>query len=742
MDQSRRAVESYWRSKMIDVATSDEDKVTPVYKLEEICDLLRSSHVSIVKEIVEFILKRLQHKSPIVKQKALRVIKYAVGKSGADFKREMSRNSVAVRQLIHHKGQPDPLKGDALNKAVRETAQEALSAIFSGEDTSKPPPKEGLAQRIQGFGNTSYDAPSDDNKSFLSEVVGIGSATIKQGFNNLTQAQTTNKNNTGTYRSPNLRRSLTNETNYSETLPTSRLSADVSGPWGQEVKATQADYTSGGAGSGSSSSYSREKSREERLLETIVTSGGVRLQPTRDALHVFLTEASKLDALALSHALETKLQSHMWQVCVRGLCVLEAILRKKDDEHFLIVASYFTENMDVIFKCSDSPQASVREKANKVLSLLNGEQSGSRISQPDKNLKTEKPVVQMPDLIDTNDANENDSSIRTSDENTASLMDDFFGDADVHVNQPANNDDLFTDVQTNQPGNNDDPFADVSFHGQNNKEDESGDIFSGMATVDKTAAVLTQTTSSGSGPELFDIFGSESIIPQGQGNSKNNVNDLMAGLSVNGNESSPLKNGTPETLFSIPTTNPNQQVNDVLSNMLQFQAQGITPNPMFPMDPNTYNALSSGLMFNPMAYASQPINYAAMSNLLAQQQYLSNLQSQNSGSASSASAFPDIFNPVIASQAPTSTMNGSKKEDTKAFDFISDHLAAARDPRRLGVYGCVEVRRYDCQLRVNRPRTAVIIVEESRVSSAVYSSSSMCFEPITISIFKFRCVVN
>ncbi|GKD67558.1 VHS domain-containing protein [Tanacetum coccineum] len=69
MDQSRRAVESYWRSKMIDVATSDEDKVTPVYKLEEICDLLRSSHVSIVKEIVEFILKRLQHKSPIVKQK-------------------------------------------------------------------------------------------------------------------------------------------------------------------------------------------------------------------------------------------------------------------------------------------------------------------------------------------------------------------------------------------------------------------------------------------------------------------------------------------------------------------------------------------------------------------------------------------------------------------------------------------------------------------------------------------------
>lgn len=54
---------------MVEGATSDEDKVTPVYKLEEICDLLRSSHPSIVKEVSEFILKRLDHKSPIVKQK-------------------------------------------------------------------------------------------------------------------------------------------------------------------------------------------------------------------------------------------------------------------------------------------------------------------------------------------------------------------------------------------------------------------------------------------------------------------------------------------------------------------------------------------------------------------------------------------------------------------------------------------------------------------------------------------------
>lgn len=230
----------------------------------------------------------------------------------------MQRNSVAIRQLIHHKGQPDPLKGDALNKSVRETAQEALTALFSGEDTSKPPPNESLTKRIQGFGNTNFDPPSDDKKSFLNEVVGIGSATIKQGLNNLTQNHTLNKNNsTGNYKSPDMRRSLTNEPSYNGNLPSARLSTDVSGPWGQEVKASQTDNSSGSSGPGSR--YSSVKSREERLLETIVTSGGIRLQPTRDALQVFLTEASKLDALVLSQALEAKLQSHMWQVRILSM---------------------------------------------------------------------------------------------------------------------------------------------------------------------------------------------------------------------------------------------------------------------------------------------------------------------------------------------------------------------------------------------------------------------------------------
>lgn len=253
---------------------------------------------------------------------ALRLIKYSVGKSGTDFRREMQRHSAVVRQLFHYKGQLDPLKGDAPNKAVRDMAHEAISAIFSEEN--KPAPVEDLSlnKRIQGFGNTNFEMPSEDKKSFLSEVVGLGSASIKQGLSSFAQGNSMRKNENGSYRSPNLRRSLTIENDYSdryepvelrnETQGGYGISKNVAGgSWNQDSRVVKEDMLNGD----SSASYTGSKTREEKLLETIVTSGGVRLQPTRDAIQVFLVEAAKLDALAMSRALEAKLQSPLWQAC-------------------------------------------------------------------------------------------------------------------------------------------------------------------------------------------------------------------------------------------------------------------------------------------------------------------------------------------------------------------------------------------------------------------------------------------
>ncbi|XP_020225364.1 protein MODIFIED TRANSPORT TO THE VACUOLE 1 [Cajanus cajan] len=699
MESSRRAVESYWRSRLIDSATSDEDKITPVYKLEEICELLRTSHVSIVKEVSEFVLKRLEHKSPIVKQKALRLIKYAVAKSGVEFRREMQRHSVAVRQLFHYKGQLDPLKGDALNKAVRDTAHEAISAIFS-EDNNKPAPSEDLNRRIQGFGNTNYEPPTEDKKSFISEVVGIGSASIKQGLNSLTQGHSLMKNNDpGSYKSPNLRRSLTNEAEHSDRYEPvayrneSQSSFGVSknqstGPWIQDSRINKVETTNGESGASSVES----KTREEKLLETIVTSGGVRLQPTRDAIQVFLTEAAKLDALALCHAIELKLQSPIWQVRMKAVCVLEAILRKKDDDHFSPVEYYFTENKDVVLRCSESPQASLRERAMKVTGLLGGGQPNSWAINSEKAVKTENATVaELPDLIDTGDSNDyhgtNDTVKSTADQNIANLtssnppVDDLFGDFSGSISA----------VQESK--SDDDPFADVSFHTSENNE-HTDDLFSGMSVGgDKQDDHESHRQGNISDPQLIDIFSSNSE----QENHKELVTDLMSGLSMDENTSSMKQKGTSpslqsESLFSGLN---NHIADNTSGGILNSQPAGFNANPMFSTGPLPYN-LQPGFMLN-QPYLSQPLNYGAMGTLLAQQQllatmanfqHLSNVNARDDGFAQMAgpngsSPLPDIFQPNLQTQTPTSMINTSKKEETKAFDFISDHIASARDSRRM-----------------------------------------------------------
>ncbi|KAK5831033.1 hypothetical protein PVK06_014828 [Gossypium arboreum] len=700
MDSSRRAVESYWRSRMIDGATSDEDKVTPVYKLEEICELLRSSHVSIVKEVSEFILKRLDHKSPIVKQKALRLIKYAVGKSGLEFRREMQRNSVAVRQLIHYKGQLDPLKGDALNKAVRETAREAISAIFAEDNnTSKPSPADDFNKRIEGFGNTNFEMPSNEKKSFLSEVVGIGSASIKQGISSFTQGPSLRKNDNGSYKGPTLQRSLTTEIDHSDKYNPAELRNDSqgfsnntsSGTWGLDSRVLKTETKNGE----SSSNYSATKTREERLLETIVTSGGVRLQPTRDAIQAFLVEAAKLDALALSHALESKLLSPLWQIRMKAVCVLESILRRKEDEHFVIVASYFTENKDVVLRCSESPQASLREKANKVLILLNGEQAGDLASNSEKSSKPMTTSVQMPDLIDTGDPDDYDgqnTSIKDShNQNTSNLtgtphIDDLLGDG------------IDAGLSPSKQKYDDDPFAGVSFHSGEGRENVD-DLFSGM-TIDDKSVGNGNHVAANKKSELIDIFGTNSEAPFEPENKTNSVNELMAGLSMNENPPNLKQKGmtseAPENIFANINTHSSQQAsNDALSGIFGSQATGMNATPMFPLGTMPYG-VPPGITLNP-AFSSQPMNYGAMGSFFAQQQLLAtmsnlqhfgNLNAPNAGinhvssGSNGGSPLPDIFQSNFPTQTASSMMNNSKKEDTRAFDFILDHLAAARDPKR------------------------------------------------------------
>lgn len=284
-------------------------------------------------------------------------------------------------------------------------------------------------------------------------------------------------------------------------------------------------------------------------------------------------------------------------------------------------------------------------------------------------------VAKLPDLIDTGDSNDCDGMDNTTKSKIAQnvanftqptpLVDDLFGD----FSGPAE--------ASSELKNEDDPFADVSFLSSESKE-HADDLFSGMTVGDKQVDCEDHVLGNGSKSENFDIFASNSD----KGNHIEFVSDLMAGLSFNENTTSTKQ------ILTSPATDLNNPAShhiphNALGGMLGSQSFGFNVNPMIPTSHIPYS-IQPGAMLNPL-YSSQSLNYGAMGSLLAQQQLLAtmanfqhinnvNLQGASvaqTGGAKGATPLPDIFQPNFASQNPTSMINSSKKEETKAFDFIS-----------------------------------------------------------------------
>ena len=107
-----------------------------VYLLDELVSAMRSMPTDHVEDTAEHLARRVDHRSPIVKLKALRAIKYICERGDSRFRRAMSRHSGAIRSCVNHTGPPDALKGDAPHRAVRDMASQAVAAVFSEGSSS------------------------------------------------------------------------------------------------------------------------------------------------------------------------------------------------------------------------------------------------------------------------------------------------------------------------------------------------------------------------------------------------------------------------------------------------------------------------------------------------------------------------------------------------------------------------------------------------------------------------------
>ena len=111
----------------------------PAYLLDELVASMRAMPPDALEDCAEHLARRCEHRSPVVKLKALRAIKYLCAARAADgrFARLMSRRSGRVRACATHSGPPDEFRGDAPHRAVRAMAEEAMAAIH-GDDRPSP----------------------------------------------------------------------------------------------------------------------------------------------------------------------------------------------------------------------------------------------------------------------------------------------------------------------------------------------------------------------------------------------------------------------------------------------------------------------------------------------------------------------------------------------------------------------------------------------------------------------------
>ena len=135
---------------MLKTATSSDDAPPHGFLLAEISRATLASYQACV-QLLDFLLTRIKKDQNNVKFKCLVIIRHVCRSGRVDFKREMGRHIPVIKECITFRGPQDPLRGDELNKRVREAAKEAMEAVV---DSHVPVSTSVVAasNRIQGMG--------------------------------------------------------------------------------------------------------------------------------------------------------------------------------------------------------------------------------------------------------------------------------------------------------------------------------------------------------------------------------------------------------------------------------------------------------------------------------------------------------------------------------------------------------------------------------------------------------------
>eukprot|EP00210_Caulerpa_lentillifera_P006253 g5972.t1 len=334
------------RFRKVEDVTTAKDEPAPIYLLDEVVKAAQASPED-AQHIVEHLMRKLDSKNPVVKAKSLRACKYLVLHGAVDARRILQRTSGPIRNLQTYRGSPDALKGDALNERVRVSAKEAIDAIYSTETVTQPVSKmtsNNTSSRIQGFGNQGF------GNQFNS--AGVSSFRSDQSY---------------PYQSP--------ESTIAQT--------QSSNSFLKEVPSVELDR---GVQLQSSAKTINVLGDEEEVVNSVCQPSGVRLAPAKEDIKRFIDTVGTLDGPKVALHLQRKVEGNSWQQCYRALCLIEAIILQGSSLSCGEIGVHFQGDLNIIRKCAENTvQSSVRERANKILSIfteVDGGQDQSMESTP------------------------------------------------------------------------------------------------------------------------------------------------------------------------------------------------------------------------------------------------------------------------------------------------------------------------------------------------------------------------
>lgn len=123
-------------------------------------------------KVLDLLIGKLEDPSPVVKYKALNVIKNVLQKGSPGFFREIARKQNAVRECLNFRGPPDPLTGDTPYAQVRDMAHQVITMMYDAPPTHADPnqPNNSFANASRGSFEATTQAPPANRSNSMSSV--------------------------------------------------------------------------------------------------------------------------------------------------------------------------------------------------------------------------------------------------------------------------------------------------------------------------------------------------------------------------------------------------------------------------------------------------------------------------------------------------------------------------------------------------------------------------------------------